>query len=193
MKFYYPDGATPLDPDEALGIIPTHITTQLELNEWEQANILDAEAWAFSTKHSSLLTMAFLQRLHKKMFSKTWRWSGKFRQTNKNIGVEYSYISVQLKNLLDDTQYQIANDSYPFDEIATRFHHRLVLIHPFVNGNGRHSRLMTDLLLVQNKQSRFTWGKENLNSQNDIRKQYIQALRNADKHDYKLLIDFVSS
>lgn len=193
MKFDYPTGATPLDPNEAEGLIPTHITTQFELNEWEQANILDAEAWILLARHSSILTISFIQQLHKKMFDKTWRWAGEFRASNKNIGIEHITIPVQLKNLLDDVQYQIAQNSYTFDEMAARFHHRLVWIHAFPNGNGRHARLMTDVLLISHSEPRFTWGNTNLYSKNAVRDQYIQCLRDADKHDYKKLLDFVRS
>lgn len=191
MQFDYPDGATPLDPDEAEGLIPNHITTQAQLNEWEQSNILEAEMWAFSTKHDLVLSTQFLQNLHKRMFDKTWKWAGKFRQSNKNIGNDKTLIQIELKKLLDDTHYQIENTVYSIDEIATRFHHRLVWIHPFANGNGRHSRLMTDILLINQSQPRFSWGRENLYSKIKVRERYIQALREADKHDYEKLLGFV--
>lgn len=194
MKFEYPTGATPLDPDEANGLIPLHITTQGQLNEWEAANILKAENWLFSTyNHGNFLTIDFTRTLHKKMFDETWRWAGILRSTQRNIGVEVSNITTELKNLLDDTAFHIINSTYSIDEIAYRFHHRLVWIHPFPNGNGRHSRIMTDLLLVQAGQSRFSWGKQKLDAEGPIRKQYIAALRHADKHDYTALASFVRS
>lgn len=191
MQFDYPEGATPLDPDEVEGLIPNHITTQTQLNEWEQANILEAEAWSFVTKHESIISVHFLRNLHKKMFDKTWKWAGEFRKSNKNIGTDKALIQVELKKLLDDTHYQIKNSVYSVDEIAARFHHRLVWVHPFANGNGRHARLMTDILLISYDQPRFSWGRENLYSQNETRKGYIQALREADKHDYEKLLEFV--
>ncbi len=191
MKFDYPIGATPLDPDEIAGLIPTHITAQAQLNEWEQVNIIKAETWLFTTKHSTILTTAFLQRLHKKMFDQTWRWAGKFRQTDKNIGINWMAIPIQLKDLLDDVRYQIAQKSYSLDEIATRFHHRLVLVHPFANGNGRHARLMTDILLTSNQHARFTWGRNNLSSKNETRERYIKSLRAADQYNYSELLEFV--
>ena len=180
-----------LNPDEAEGLIPNHITIQAQLNEWEQANILEAEMWAFSTKHELLLTNHFLQSLHKRMFDKTWKWAGKFRQSNKNIGTDKTLIQIELKKLLDDIHYQIENSVYVIDEIATRFHHRLVWIHPFANGNGRHARLMTDILLVSQSQPRFSWGRENLYSKSEVRDRYIQALREADKYNYEKLLGFV--
>jgi Fic-DOC domain mobile mystery protein B len=194
MKFKYIISATPLDPDEINGLIPFHITTQNQLNEWEAVNILKAESWLFSKdKLENFLTLEFIKQLHKKMFDETWKWAGIFRMTERNIGVSPALITTEIKKLLDDTAYQIANNSYPIDEIAYRFHHRLVWIHPFANGNGRHARMMTDVLLLQTGQTRFSWGTQKLDAEGPIRKQYIDALRNADKHDYKKLAEFVRS
>lgn len=193
MKFEYPIGATPLNLDELEGLIPTHITTQTELNEWESANIQTAELAIFSGRYSEILTITFMQKLHRLMFDKTWRWAGQFRTSLKNIGIVPLEISMQLKNLLDDVIYQINNQTYSVDEIAVRFHHRLVWIHPFANGNGRHARLMTDILLMQHKLPRFSWGHNNLYMQSDTREQYIKALRAADKYNYELLFKFVRS
>lgn len=151
----YLPGATPLDADELACLIPTHITTQGELNEWEQLNIVQGEAWA-RRQRKDILDEAFVRQLHKQMFGETWSWAGSFRTSDKNIGVEWQQIGVKLRNLLDDVRYQIDNATYPPDEIATRFHHRLVSIHPFPNGNGRHARVMADLLVQQLGQPRFT-------------------------------------
>ena len=154
MIFNYAPGATPLDPDEANGLIPKHITTQGQLNEWEQMNILDAEKWLRTQRFNiiQISTNAFIKKLHQRMFDQTWRWAGQFRKSNKNIGVDWLHIPVNLKVLMDDLCYQLENNIYPLDELAVRFHHRLVVIHPFANGNGRHARLMADILLLsQNK------------------------------------------
>jgi Fic-DOC domain mobile mystery protein B len=195
MKFDYTPGQTPLDPDETEGLIPRHITIQKQLNEWEQQNIITAEIWAFSKKrlHLEILTHDFLQKVHKKMFNKTWRWAGKFRQTLKTIGPEPYKITTELKDLFEDAIYQINHQIYSIDEIAYRFHHRLVKIHPFPNGNGRHARLMTDMLLHSLKQPRFNWGSQQLIEIEPIRKQYIKALKMADKGDYTNLAKFVRS
>lgn len=194
MKFKYAQGATPLDPNEIDGLIPLHITTQSQLNEWEAANILKAETWLFSvSNHGNFLTIKFTRLLHSRMFDDTWKWAGQFRKTERNIGVAPFKISPDLNNLLEDVQHQVINQSLPFDEIAYRFHHRLVAIHPFPNGNGRHARLMTDLLLTQADFPRFTWGRQRLESEGPVRKQYIDALRDADKHDYAALAKFVRS
>lgn len=194
MKFEYALGATPLDPDEINGLIPLHITNQSQLNEWEAANILKAESWLFSIhNHRDFLTIDFTKLLHNRMFNETWTWAGKLRITERNIGVHPFKITTDLNNLLEDVRYQIIHRSLPFDEIAYRFHHRLVAIHPFPNGNGRHARLITDLLLVQAGQPKFTWGKQKLDTEGPTRKQYIDALRDADKHDYRALALFVRS
>lgn len=193
MKFDYPPGATPLDPDESAGLIPAHITTQGQLNEWELANIVEGERWAFSRKRSDLLSIQFAKRLHKQMFDNTWRWAGRFRKTEKNLGIDPLQIAPELKKLFDDVAYQIEHKSYPLDELAARFHHRLTCIHPFPNGNGRHARLMTDLLLKQNGSEPFSWGHGDLVNAGEVRDRYIAALRAADNRDYAPLLKFVRS
>lgn len=194
MKFEYPLGATPLDPDEIDGLIPSHITIQSQLNEWEAANILKAEIWLFShSNHDDFLSIDFVKLIHTKMFDDTWTWAGQFRLTERNIGVSPFTITTDLNNLLEDVRYQVIHESFPMDEIAYRLHHRLVAIHPFPNGNGRHARLMTDSLLVQAGEPRFTWGKQRLEAEGPVRKKYIHALQDADKHDYAALAKFVRS
>jgi Fic-DOC domain mobile mystery protein B len=193
IKFDYPDDATLLQPEEAEDLIPTHITTKNHLNEWEQENIISAEIWAFSRRHKDILNLFFLMRVHKKMFDKTWRFAGKFRKTEKNIGINPMHITPRLKILLDDIAYQIEHETFSRDEIAYRFHHRLVSIHPFPDGNGRHSRLMTDMLLVHLDRPRFTWGISNLVKEGPTRSIYIQSLKDADKGNYEALAKFVRS
>lgn len=189
MEFHHAPGATPLDPDEAAGLIPRHIATQGELNEWEQANILEEVQWALRQTRRELLDEGFVRELHRRMFGKTWKWAGSFRQTD-NIGVDWRQVPVQLKNLLDDVKVQIEHQSYPPDELALRFHHRLVWIHPFANGNGRHARLMTDLLIRRLGQPAFSWGGESLMAASDTRKTYLEALRATDGREYGLLLKF---
>ncbi|MCW5588367.1 MAG: mobile mystery protein B [Legionellales bacterium] len=192
----YPPGATPLDPDEANGLIPQHITTQGQLNEWEQVNILEAEKWLswHRLEFEAIVSQHFIKKLHQQMFAKTWRWAGEYRRSNKNIGVDWPMISVQLQLLLDDLIYQVNHNSYAIDETAARFHHRLVAIHAFANGNGRHARMMTDIILLSQQQPRFTWGRqESLVQVSPIREHYIQALRAADKNNYAPLLNFVRS
>ncbi len=184
--------ATPLNPEEREGLIPSYITLHRELNEAEQANILEAEGWAFARKRD-MLDERYLKALHKRMFGRVWRWAGQFRRTERNIGVATYRIGVDLENLLNDCRYWIDHDTYSLDEIAARFHHRLVLIHPFPNGNGRHARMATDLLLVAQGQPRFSWGRLNLVNAGATRRAYVLALRAADGHDIRPLLDFVRS
>jgi Fic-DOC domain mobile mystery protein B len=193
IKFDYAPGATPLDHDEAAALIPAHITTQGQLNEWEQGNILRGEKWAFSRKHDDPLSLQFMCLLHRKLFGDTWKWAGVFRTTAKNIGIEAGQIGSELTKLCDDIAYQIVHKSYPTDEMAARFHHRLTWIHPFPNGNGRFSRTMADLLLVQNGVERFTWGVGNLAEAGEVRRRYIEALHAADQKDCAPLLNFVRS
>lgn len=188
----YPPGATPLDGDELASLIPSHITTQGELNEWEQLNIVQGENWA-RKQRKEILDEAFLRQLQKQMFGETWKWAGEFRKSDKNIGVDWLKIGVELKKLLDDTHFQIEHASYPPDEIAVRFHHRLVAIHPFPNGNGRHARLMADLLIERLGRPRFTWGSHSLVDASATRQQYIAALQAADRRDIAPLLAFARS
>lgn len=194
MNFDYPDGATPLDADEAQGLLLSHITSRGELDRWEQENISEAEAWAFRRKPKDILTIGFLKRMHKRMFGNVWRWAGERRTSGKNIGVDMWQIDTGLQDLCADCATWIEFGTYPPDEIAARFHHSLTAIHPFSNGNGRHARLMTDILLVHLLgQPRFTWGSGNLVNAGDCRQQYINALRAADRLDYSQLLAFARS
>ncbi|MCP4125569.1 MAG: mobile mystery protein B [Gammaproteobacteria bacterium] len=186
------DTSTPLTPEEQEGLIPSYITLRSELNEAEQANILDAEEWAFN-RQRDVLAEKFLTDLHKRMFGRVWKWAGTYRRSGKNIGVEAYRIPVDLRQLLDDVRFWIDNGTYLPDEIATRFHHRLVWIHLFPNGNGRHARTATGLLLVALNRPRFTWGRESLIDANATRQAYVDALRSADHHDHEPLLEFVRS
>lgn len=192
--FDYPEGATPIDEDEKEGLLIPHISTREELNEWEQRNITDAYSWLDRTRRKDYLTEEFIRKLHEEMFGKVWAWAGDYRQTDKNIGVDWAQIPIHFRQLLDDVRYWIDHETYSPDEIATRFHHRLVLIHLFPNGNGRHARVMTDVLLEKAlDQEPFSWGSGNLIEEGDVRATYIQALRSADAHDYEPLLNLVRS
>ncbi len=190
----YSNGATPIDPDEVAGLVLTHITTRGELDRWEQDNIAEALAWLEKQKLRDLLNEGFIRELHKRMFGNVWKWAGKFRQTDKNIGVPWAQIATSLRNLLDDTKLWVESEKVLPDEIAARFHHRLVSIHPFPNGNGRHARLMTDIFLENLlDRPRFTWGGKNLSKISDVRQRYIKSLHAADEFDYQPLLDFARS
>jgi Fic-DOC domain mobile mystery protein B len=185
--------STPLDPDEARALIPRHIATQAELNEWEHDNIVEGERWAFARRRKDLLTADFLKRLHRKMFGATWKWAGQWRTSEKNIGIAPEQIPVAVRELLQDVAAQVDGHSYPIREVAARLHHRLVQIHPFPNGNGRLARTYADLLLFSQGEERFRWGEGDLVAQGNVRERYIAALRAADARDYGPLLQFLDA
>ncbi|MEH6591263.1 MAG: mobile mystery protein B [Halioglobus sp.] len=186
------DAATPLSEEEKEGLIPSYVTLRGELNEAEQANILEAQEWAFGRKRN-VLDEPFLNKLHKSMFGNVWRWAGRYRRTGKNIGVDAYRIPLELRQLIDDCSYWIEHETYAPDIIAARFHHRLVWIHPYPNGNGRHARLATDLLLRTLGHEPFSWGSANLIDPGQTRAEYVAALQDADRHDFAALLEFVRS
>ena len=187
-------GSTPLTAEDGDDLIP-YVANRGQLNRLEQSNILEAERWAFSRRRTDLLSLDFMHGLHRRMFGEVWRWAGIFRSSNKNIGdVDSTHVSIQLQELNDDTKYWLVQETYPPDEIAARFHQRLTWIHPFPNGNGRHARLMTDLLLVQMDRPRFTCrARKDLAAADVVRVRYLEALRRADQQDFTPLLDFARS
>jgi Fic-DOC domain mobile mystery protein B len=190
--FEQPDDATPLTPEEQSALIPAHIAYRRELNEAEFENIARAQDWALARRRD-VLSEKFVRDLHKQMLGDVWRWAGDFRKSERNLGIPFYEITMQLRQLLDDTKAWIEYASYPPDEIAVRFHHRLMKIHPFPNGNGRHSRLMADLLVMRLGGERFSWGSANLQADGDLRGRYIAALKSADNHDTAPLLAFARS
>lgn len=192
VALQYEPGQTALDADELAQLIPRHITTQGQLNEWEQANIVEALKWLKRGRHPAVLTEKFCRELHKRMFGKTWKWAGTFRQSDKNIGCDWRQVSTRLRQLLDNAEFWVQERVFPPDEIAVRFHHQLVLVHAFPNGNGRHSRLMTDSLLAQMGGPPFSWGEGvDLVGVGDVRDLYLDALRAADAGNITELTEFV--
>ncbi len=193
LEFKYIDGQSPLSEEEKEGLLIKSITTRGELDELEQLNIEKAVEWTLNKKFlkEKILSEAFIKSVHKKMLGDVWEWAGKFRRSEKNIGVECIRIGVELRMLLDDTKYWIKNDTYPPDEIAIRFKHRLVNIHCFPNGNGRHSRIMADIIIESVfKKDVFTWNNSNLVKPNSARKEYIESIKKADNGIIEPLLDF---
>jgi Fic-DOC domain mobile mystery protein B len=190
--FEQPDHATPLTPEEIRELIPAHIAYRSELNAAEQENIARGQDWALSRRRD-LLSEKFIKTLHRQMLGDVWRWAGKFRTSERNLGIAYNEIPAALRQLLDDTRASIEYKSFPPDEIAVRFHHRLVQIHPFPNGNGRHARLMADLLVMSLGAERFSWGSANIQDAGAMRQRYIAALHTADDHDIGPLLEFSRS
>ena len=192
LNLAYPEGATPLDPNELDGLKHRHITTQGELNELEQANIISGLRWLERLRRPDVLTDAFALQLHKRLFGDVWRWGGTLRRTGKNIGVDPLHIAVQLRACVDDARFWFAHETYPPLEAAARFHHRLTVIHPFPNGNGRHARIMADALLEKvYGMAPIDWaGGANLQVTSERRNQYIAALKAADRGEFGLLFAF---
>lgn len=187
--FEEPAGATPLSPDDAAALIPSHITTRDELNAWEQANILEAARWVSSARTPALSTSA-IKGLHKRMFNKTWEWAGRYRRSDTNIGVHWPTIPIEVENFVRDGRYWIDHHVFQLDEAAARLHHRLVKIHLFPNGNGRHARLWCDLLLRQNGRDPFEWGRR-MDSDGNERREYIRALQAADGEHFDPLLELL--
>lgn len=184
--------ATLISIGEADGLIPAHIAYRSDLNAAEEENILRAQDWALARRRD-LLTEVFVKELHRRMLGDVWRWAGKFRTSERNLGIPFFEIPMAVRQLLDDVRAWLEYNTYSPDEIAVRLHHRLVQIHPFANGNGRHSRLMSDLLVMQLGRPRFTWGSVQLRDPSELRRSYIEALRATDGHDAGPLIEFARS
>ena len=184
------DNSTPLTEDEKDGLKLKWITLRSELNEVEARNIAEAQVWLLSNKTKDIYSDVFLRNLHKKMFGEVWKWAGIYRTTERNIGVAPYQIPIKVMQLFDDVKFWIKNGTYVNHEIAVRFHHRLVQIHPFPNGNGRVSRLMADLILQKLEGTSLYWGDTNLVNVSEVRSKYIDALRKADLGDYTDLLNF---
>ena len=173
-----------------------NLATKEDLNEWERQNILEAYGWALAPnnlRRHDPLEESYIRELHRRMFDETWQWAGTYRTSEKNIGVPHHEIRESLSGLIGDARYWLEHETYAADELAIRFHHRLVLIHPFANGNGRHARLMADVLAQRQDKPVFTWGGANLISAGDFRRRYIEALEAADANDIHSLLTFVRS
>ena len=189
------DGRTPLSRDEQAGLLPA-LATRAELNQWERQNVLQAYAWALNPlrlHQRDSLAEAYVRRLHQRMFNRTWAWAGRYRSTEKNLGIPHFEIRDALAGLLGDVRYWIDHRTFVPDEIAIRMHHRLVSIHPFANGNGRHARLMADVLAERLGQPSFSWGSSAISRSGDYRRAYIEALRAADNNNMQLLLLFARS
>ncbi|AWV97041.1 mobile mystery protein B [Arcticibacterium luteifluviistationis] len=196
LAYTYKDGQTPLDEEEKEGLKIKSISTQGELDEFEQMNIEKAVEWTIHTKFKpeKILTEKFVKNLHKRMYGDVWKWAGEFRRTEKNIGISWTQIGIELKNLLDDTTYWIGNKTFSPEEVAIRFKHRIVSIHCFPNGNGRHSRIMADIIMESIfKNEIFSWQQSNMVRANETRKKYITALKEADNGNIATLIKFAKN
>jgi Fic-DOC domain mobile mystery protein B len=195
----FSDGNTPIRSEEAEQLIP-RISTMGELNEYEALNIVQAREWAFNSrtmKSTNPLQEAYLRTLHSKMFDKVWKWAGTYRKNELNIGCDPCEIVQRIPQLLGNTQYWLDQKTFPIDECLIRFHYQLVSkIHPFANGNGRHARMIADVISVKYGRSEFSWGADqNPVAEGNARTLYLAALRALDENenDVKRLVEFARS
>jgi Fic-DOC domain mobile mystery protein B len=189
------DSNTPLSPDEQADIIP-NLATREELNEWERDNILRARQWALANRQLARLNPSsedYVRELHWRMFDQTWKWAGIYRKTEKNLGVPVHQIHEKLAQLLGNAAYWLDKKTYEVDECAVRFHHELVVIHAFPNGNGRHARLIADVVAVKDGHRFFSWGSKDVIAPGEAREAYLRALRAADHGHFELLLRFARS
>lgn len=196
LDLEYINGQTPLDEEDKEGLLIPTIITREELDEFEQHNIEEAMQWVFSRslKVEMVLTEKFIRNLHKRMFGDVWAWAGKYRRTDKNFGIDKWQIPLALNNLYDDTLYWIRKETFTADEISLRFKHRIVSIHCFTNGNGRHSRLMADVIISKvYNMPLFSWGADDLVNEGKFRSNYLKSLRAADNGNFELLLRFARS
>ena len=196
LNFEYIPGQTPIEEEEKEELLISSITTRSELDEFEQFNISQAVEWTLSRKFETYYVLSewFVRELHRRMFNDVWGWAGTFRKSNKNIGVDKTQIAVSLNQLLENVRYWIEYSTYPQDEIVIRASHQLVSVHCCANGNGRHSRLMADVIITHIfHKPVFTWGQSNLTEHSETRKKYISAIHEADNGNIKPLIESARS
>lgn len=181
IVFQYQTGQTPIDPDEKEGLVPTHLESMDDLNAWEQHNIVRAAMWGErACRRREVLEEDFVRQLHKRMLDRTWAWAGTFRKSDKSIGVPWEQVAVRLSQLLENTKWQRDNEPLSVDALAVEFHFKLVSVHPFPNGNGRHARMMADLLAMSLGRESFTWGAlADLTKAGESRKRYLQGIYDA--------------
>lgn len=196
-----PEGATPLNLDDMLGLKYKHIDTREQLNEVEAANILQGQIWASKLNKGAkeltrddIFNRDFVSDLHKALFGEVWEWAGHFRKRELNIGVDPKNIAVDLHNFLEDAKCWLEFKHYDNLELSARIQHRLVQIHPFVNGNGRHSRVFTDIVRVYLLNEKpIKWANAKLENMTEERNSYISGLREADVGDLSTFIKYLQS
>lgn len=193
----YTEGQTPLDEEEKMHLLPA-ILTREDLDRFERENILEARRWVMRksvlASKRDIFTEKFILSLHKRMYGRVWKWAGQYRKSDKNIGIDSSLIRTELRKLLDDAAYWLEHNTYSVTELAVIFHHRLVKIHLFPNGNGRHARLFADVIVAKYGGEKLTWGsKAELATPDNVRKRYIAALHEADAGSYDSLVSFAKS
>jgi len=190
-----PTGATPLSEDDYRELILQQLPDRNALNFAEATNILKAQ-----TKHLErkvrpevVLDDLFVRTLHREMFGEVWQWAGKYRTRDLSLGVEFTLVAESVRALMDNAKLWVDDNALDSDTLACQLHHQLVLIHPFVNGNGRLSRLMSDILLTSMGSEPFTWGASSLGGNSQARDAYIKSLKIADNGHLGPLLHFARS
>jgi Fic-DOC domain mobile mystery protein B len=194
--FNQPAGASPISDEQAEGLKQTWVSTQEDLNAVEEKNFSRGRDWLFKSKREAndISRIEFLCTLHKKMLGEVYSWAGEIRRNQTNIGIESHQIRTSVENLRRDLLSWIDNQSHTEEEIAIKYHFRLVQIHPFLNGNGRLSRFLADFLNEKYFENEpFSWGRKNLILKGEARSSYLRALKDADQENLMPLIEFARS
>ena len=170
-------GQTPLPPELQKGLISKNVQTIGELDEYEEQNIAEGMVWLEDSNANSL-NYSFWLRLHKKLFGNVWNWAGEIR--SHDLGnADFLYpekVRPALMQLIGDAEYWFKNDTYPKKETIARIHEKLLTIHPFANGNGRWSRILTEYICKQNKIDIPKWNLKSKDDPQKRRKEYIEAV-----------------
>ena len=188
-------GDTLLSPEELDMLIPKHVTIRAQLDEVEQANIEEGLVWLLSQRNitaEKLFSKEFQDKLHIKMLGQVWEWAGKTRTRETNIGVMPHQIEIERKKLNDDAVFWCEATVMTPKELAITFHHKLIQIHCYPNGNGRHGRIMADLIVEKlYEMKRLDWITEDMLHEGEARDIYIDAMKSADDNSYKLLFGLI--
>lgn len=182
-------GETPIDVSH---LKVKGVQTRSQLDSVEAANILKVVSKYFGrrrpTERMAPFTLQWVKRLHREMFGDVWKWAGRNRTSEINIGVKWHLIDEKLQQLLDDLACWGQSEVGVLEQ-AAMLHHRAVQIHPFYNGNGRWARMLANILLHSRGYSSTGWPNELIGTTSIIRDRYIAAIKAADDGNYDLLTD----
>lgn len=154
--------------------------------------VTETEAWT-SAQKSSVFDERVLKALHKKMFGHIWHWAGEFRLSQDRRGADFFLIPGELGRLTLECANWAGERAYPPDTIAVQWFFGLVRIRPFLDGNARHARLATDLLLARLGRPPFTWGMVAGLTRGDAGEAYDSALMEAKDGNMGPLLKFARS
>jgi Fic-DOC domain mobile mystery protein B len=186
-----PYGSTPYEDDISglkLKVKPSQILTRKDVYIAEAENIRKVIMKYLTdtpTKEIAPFNLSWMLQLHKEMYYDVWDWAGTVRKTDLSLGVDKNQIFIQLRNLCDDIIFWENNNYFDLYEIAAKIHYNAVRVHPFLNGNGRWSRMLSNIYLMQNDLNLVKWNENELAKNNDSRKNYIDCIKKADEGDFK--------